>query len=480
MNDYEVQDETTFIKKNMTNFDISNINQINGAPYLSIISAPYFNATIFLFGDWHKFTKTGFGGNVNRSIYLPLYLDALFKKYPNKQFDLITETKYTKNEIYTLHNSKSGVIINTIKQFFSCYETLYDKTKCKAEYPNLRVHFGDIRGLSMANENLSSSSDEIQSSKINNMRKIGEKLKSWFDYKNENMLEFSNMLQKCTNLDVGSRSNCYSSLLLKIKQRLGEFQPGQYGEFIFSLLESDDSKFIRYRKIEGYAELRRYIIHELDLVNFCFSPREKIDKIMARKKNPTIAEFRNIIKDFKHMFRSTGVIMFDYYALIRFLKIKEYGNENNIIMLAGEAHTKSVLSFIKYIDENNMMIFSNLKRIKIENLSQFVIDSYKTMFKDDIFVLEIHTINENYLRYYLEKLRRNLIELEDKNKQANKLLLNIDNLIKICKVSSYSKYNVVDDNKCVLNLKELDNQHGFRYVSIESSEIEGALYVNIE
>ena len=472
MTDYEVRDETVFVKTDMTNFDISNISQINGAPYLNIVDAPYFNATIFLFGDLHYFTKKGFGGNTDKSIYLPLYLDALFKKYPNKQFDLITETKYNKSENITLMKSRSGVISNTIKQFYSCYEKLYDKTKCKVEYPNLRVHLGDLRGLQSVFMNASSSSDEINTNKINNMREIGEKLYPWFGHKDHYVLNFNKMVDKCIEIKYDDKSDCYSSFLLQMKQRFSEYQVGQYGEYIFSLLESDNSKFIRYRNLEGYAELKKYIVHTLNLADFCFNPEDKINKIMARKGNPTVAECRNIIKDFKNLLRVTGVAIFDYYALIRFLKIKQYGNKNNIIMLAGESHTRTVLSFIKYMDEDSMMRFSNSGRIKIKNLLHLVIDNYKQLFNDDIFVLEIYTLKEKYIGYYLKKLRRKLIELEDKNKSVNKLLLNIDNLIKLCKISYLSKYDIINDNKCHTYHNELNNKQGIRYVSIESSEIE--------
>ena len=472
MDKYEIINESNFTKTDMRNIDLSQVEQINGLPYLDILSSLFFNSTIILFGDVHLITKKGFVGDTNKSLYLPLYLDALFKKYPRKQFDLITETPYNKNENYIMKGSNSGILGNIVKQFIGCYRNIYDKTDCITEYPNLRVHMTDIRKIQPSIVNKLTSSDNED--KLNSFKNLGAKLEPWINY--DWLTSISNRILDSFYLDDKIEDNIGNEILLEMKRVIDNYSKhGEFGEFMFNLLESENSKFIKYRNIEGYDKLKYYIIHQLELIYYCYNPRDNIYKLISRCKDFDIVEINGVIKSFKRLIISTGVAIFDYYSLIRFLKIKRYGNANNIIMIAGATHIKNIRAFINYMDEDGILVrYSNTERTKLDNILKSIVESYSKT-TNDAFILKIYKINNIYISKYLKKIQRTLITKVNKSKREEKLLLLVDNLIRIYRLSSISKYDILYGKKCLLNREDFDDIQQFRCITIKSSDIESEL-----
>ena len=144
--DYYIENEKTFTKKDInSNIDISSILNLTGVYNMEIIHKE--NFTCYLFGDLHVASEIGFecdnsttnqlktqkdNSDINdkysytpcdytKTMYLPIYLDLLFKKYPNKQFDLMIEKQYNKWEKPSITREPNDVIDSIINQFEPCF-----------------------------------------------------------------------------------------------------------------------------------------------------------------------------------------------------------------------------------------------------------------------------------------------------------------------------------------------------------------------
>lgn len=97
--------ESSFTKQNIDNFELSNI--INGPVSLSILQSS--NNKCFAFGDFHLCANKEFNNNGD---YIPLFLDKLFNKYENSNFDLMLETRYYRTKYFDPNETFCNIMNN--------------------------------------------------------------------------------------------------------------------------------------------------------------------------------------------------------------------------------------------------------------------------------------------------------------------------------------------------------------------------------
>ena len=62
-------------------------------------------------------------------------------------------------------------------------------------------------------------------------------------------------------------------------------------------------------------------------MNFIYNPRDLILQLLQKDKLVTPIEIDNLIQKYGNLLLFTGSIIYDYYNLIRCLKIKQYGEK---------------------------------------------------------------------------------------------------------------------------------------------------------
>lgn len=477
MEQYRIIDELRFQKQNTQNIDINLVNRIDGLPYFYNLKSDYFRCNFLLFGDLHKVTKKGFGNDNGDSLYLPLYLDALFKKYPNKRFDLLTESDYLKDENRQTSAYSNSVIENVEKQFASCYKNIYNKTPCNEEYPNLNVHLIDIRGISVTNKIIQHSDNNENQKKLKTLNEIGKNLSYWINNEERIIIRFEIGLETCESLKNNNDILiCYKSDVLPyILEHLEKYESRKYSDIIFEALEDinrGDNKFYRYRDLPGYVELRKYIDNMLNMLNVIYNPIKLVRKLIERNSNPSKLEIMNILENISTLMFHSGAILTDYYTIIRMLKIKKNRSRSNIIMVAGQAHIEVIFNYIKYIDNQHTLLLTNVNIFDVTFYIEKIVEEYLNIINDNARVFITYKISSDLIVPYLEYLRDELVRMLNIDKNREKLLLDINMLLKIFKIMKNSKKNSLGFNLCDISTSYHDIFHEFRTIDIKSSEIE--------
>lgn len=135
MNQYKIINESEFTKQDVSGIDLNLVTSTITGPYqIDIMRSESIGCSIFLFSDIHILTNDGFVNQDEGSLYLPLYLDALFKKYPNTQFDLMLEWPHlSKLETKYVPLCTKSMMCSIAKQFENCYKGDDDKDDCNNE-----------------------------------------------------------------------------------------------------------------------------------------------------------------------------------------------------------------------------------------------------------------------------------------------------------------------------------------------------------
>lgn len=336
MEKYAINIEDDFIKQDIgiNEINLDNVNSLTGIYKFDILASDILDCRIFLFGDMHVATKKGFVGQNNESLYLPIYLDALFKKYPEKQFDFMFEVRLDRNKTFPGINNPS-VIKNTFIQFNNCYVDINDKMECNKEYPNVRFHSTDIRhiGPEYAGNN-PFLEKVILLSKINYM--LGDLIMELETDKSETKIdEIYNLIKQ-------------KSVILFDSYKNGK------GEYFINQMKSSN-KYQRYKKLNNIEATNIFI---KNCINYEFATTDIFDnmeKLQARDFI-TYYELQSLMIKMKNFVFHVWTYLTDYYTFIRFMKTLSYGGKN-IIMLGGYFHTENAKNFIRTIDPTSYFIY---------------------------------------------------------------------------------------------------------------------------
>lgn len=402
--------------------NISNIQYITGPSTLSILTNN--NCTIINIGDIHIHTNNGFDCEENKSIYLPEYLNYIFKKFPDKQFDVMLELKYTKNKLddYLLD---LGIINNTYKYFLDCFVNINDKIKCNKNYPNVRFHNIDIRYL----------------------------------YENNETNNFTNLLH---------RIKFIINLIRNIQETNAQNIRNQVYEYIPDFIENKDNiinyisnliisyyKFERYQSLDFIDIVNEYIIERLyTIVTF----KNTLRKFLKKKYNDI--ETIKILHDFLSFIRDVSSLILDYYVIIRYMKILSYGSKN-IIYIAGDSHIDNFEIFLR--NKNINMDYVLYKNKFILPLSK-QINNHNTIIKLLNYIGYDTTYIQKTFSYNIEEmyiLLKRALDYSLNNNVKNNILQNINNSIK-----TYEDYLNINQN----NFIKIITNSGARYISFTDTE----------
>jgi len=339
MEKYSVTDENAFSKIPIKNGDINldDVTSITGVYKFDIMVSNLLDCRLFLFGDYHIESKNGFINQDNGSLYLPLYLDALFKKHNDKQFDFMIELPPNSEKI-DIENYSESVIRGIIKQFNICYQGINNKIECSKEWPNVRFHNVDIRHVELG------PNEDIHKRKFLNL--INCVSNSY--YSGGRTIEYTTIntpqqeIQQMFNLQI------YPGLIGYLR-RITE----NNCRFIFKIIQKD-RKFRKYKNVRNIDKINVYLMNLIRIAIATTSLFENADRL-KNKKTISYYEFIEIIKESRVVNLNIAVILTGYYELIRLMKITEYGGKNIICLLGGN-HINRIKNFIKGLDNDSYFI----------------------------------------------------------------------------------------------------------------------------
>ena len=440
MDRFNVTDEEAFVRQPIKNGDINldNVTSITGVYNLDIMVSDVLNCRIFLFSDLHVTSRNGFVNQDNGSLYLPLYLDALFKKHSDKQFDVMIEAPPFKNT--KIEYSSNSVIASFVKQFDTCYQGILNKSECNKEWPHVRFHNVDIR----KNE----PHEILPEGKDNRFRSFVYKLQSRYDY----TTYLLNHINENTDQEYLNKTFENETSKYKMIDLYGIFK--KKNKYIFELVSKDD-KFKKYKNVPNIKKINSYITNYLKMINLTTNIFDNIITL-RKQKNILYYELLCLLDKIGRVYITVLSILMDYYTFIRFMKILSHGGKN-IILLAGAIHLDNFKNFIKTIDSTSYLIkgYCNTNDETYE-LAKSIINNYKN------YNLSIR-IRVDILKDICNKMFNDIAESGD---YYNPLLRNVYNLKKILE----SMYMGMNENH-IFCTEYPEN----RVFKIESSVIENSL-----
>jgi len=441
MDKFFITNEENFTKQDVSNINLDLVTSLTGLYDIDIIKSELLNCNLILLNDVHILSKSGFVGQDSGSLYIPLYMDALFKKYPNKQFDVMLEFAPTKDEIF--YESWETVMGSVVKQFSVCYKGISNKLKCSEEWPNVRFHNVDIRQM------YEDTSD----------RPFLEFIK-YILIMEDHIIDFHKKLNyDKSQLNIDETFNLIVKMLDKFI-----YYNDKYGlsSYIIQKMYSDN-KFKKYKSIKNIDMINSFTKNQIEFIIIDSDIFNKI-KLLQQKNRIFIYELLMLCNYIRNMLFTLEAVLMDHYAFIRFLKILEYGG-SNIIYLAGGEHIKNFKNFIQTGDHNVTYI---------RGTSEFD-DSYYDLFNQFRKMLRFrkvrgHKVNLNirmtkkHIKIISEIMLSDLLENVDYNNFKTVKLLR--NFIKI--IDSQIETN---DNQIMY----IFNNPNKRILNFLSSEIEQIL-----
>jgi len=442
------------INENDYNFKINDIHKLNDMEYLTgpltfaILKSE--NCTCITVGDAHVSSNIGFNtNNKDKEIYLPEYLDMLFRKYPDKQFDLLIELQYTKYKMADDVEYQNGIINNVYKSFKVCFIDLQDKVACSKKWPNVRFHAIDIR--------------YIHNNEINNLTN---------DVSLINLMKIERHWKRAMHTsDLPIPTKTYQSVIDFIEVDLKIlFILNKNNKFVENTINIINQyyKFARYQNLADMNIIIEYIknrLYSLLIINNVFEYFNNLKNSEIKnmeKLNNYVMRLSNFLLDLR-------CIVFDYYMLLRFLKITKYNATNkNIIVIAGDEHIKNLEYFLQYELYNFEYVVCKGKNIIPMNKYLQIKNKLKRMIEIsdlDNAYKEINTSEYMVIERIISLLQNYFINNMDAN--------NLDSFKKIFgKLVKYKNYiNTYISYNNDHNYSALTNPEN-RYIIINSLEIE--------
>jgi hypothetical protein len=359
--------------KTPTRINMNNIHILMGPDNMSVFSNGKKN--FILFGTKHEiYDKMDCYDDKNittsKSIYLPEYLIWLFKYNNKENFDYIQEEPFTVSRKDELKLYADGLMYNIRKTFNDCFGDLQEKPGCKATFPNVRFHSGDLR-------------DFTDNSIMGQIMLLINNIFSW------------------QLIEEGVRKN-NQKIITEVLQKVAKIIKVETINNLLELLKDPEIKFIEYtfndpesriyknfNKITDTSikqNIKTYFINKINigrlntilLRNYAFESflndmkiyietgKLNLDNItyMALNKEPVIFNVMNMTLPL------FGYVM-DSYILSRcFSTFVDGSIMSNIIITAGNAHIRLYTDFLSSIGFNELFKASAKKGycINIENL----------------------------------------------------------------------------------------------------------------
>jgi hypothetical protein len=384
--------------------DMETFEYLTGIVDLNMLKSTQINASIIALGDHHVCTFTGYATDLaSEQMYIIDYLDLLFRKYPDKQFDILLENDYNKeivNEDKDFY-STAGFLQNMTKKFYGCFHDSNKENRklCSEKYPNVRFHSVDIRKWTVSTDkndalvNLFKSYQNVHmimfldsdngdlsydpnlnnydEYKFNIPRIINAKIyKEYVGRFNKYYKFLKNILNPDVNVTVDNIINIAD----------GNYKFRRYRQEAISMIpdenKSDENTWSYYVQVRDY--IHKYLHIELqsfelsNIIDFLNKISDHYVETISKNLFETLLQYSRILNN---LCLISGSIIMDYYTLLRYYKILHYKNINdaagkNIILMAGRNHTQIFVNYFYYeksIAKSN--IINNLNNNLDNNLN---------------------------------------------------------------------------------------------------------------
>lgn len=428
--------------------NLPEIKYLNGIFSFQTIKSKILKLNVITLGDIHYYTKNGFASDPTKSAYCPDYLENLFKKYPDLNFDVLIELPY--NITGKINNMQYGVIENIRRKFSNCFNDIINKQTCQNEFPNVRFHAIDIRHWGVDDKDATSDNkykNDLQYF-IFNFQKYETSI-------NEILYSISNI-----EYDLYSLKNIFNELLTNSKfftKMIGK-KPEIFTDNMMKYLQNN-YKLRRYQDlplmeiVNSYSKMRFNMAQKINDINNVYS--NFLKRNLELYNNPgSVASYQNDISNFinKNDLFLTDIktIIFDYYMFARFIKILNYkskGKSKNIFLIAGNIHCESFLNFI----ESYNLIFE----AEIYNNNKFSVDlqNQKKIIEYINHYLDIKINNKFYysireIKFLIEKFIYSDMNSRDIISKSSDPVATLE---KINQIKKYMKY--------INNIKKIRGQY---------------------
>ncbi len=489
---YDIDDEASYKTATSVNInDMNNFEFITGPTSMSLYKSELFSATILTLGDTHICTNNGFSTdkkNMNKEIYIVDYLDLLFKKYHNRQFDVLIELPYRIDK--TIGKMQCSFLENFRKKFNVCFDNLTDKTLCIKNYPNVRFHAVDVRYWSV---DLSTNADPKFDNEL-------QKFIYLLDTSNDFMYAINDMISETLKENKKYYKKTYNIYWNSINNKIEKMNviidhdAIKTAQNIMNLILSN-YKFERYQDLFLIDEVNDFImsqiVYNLKKNNMYIYYKKFQDDIKkVNEENEDLIDKKYFITlstcviHFISFFRDVGASIMDYVTLVRFTKILNYQKKenilgDNIIYMAGNVHIRTFNSFLlsnpklkfnKIFTTDNYI--SETKLIEINNFTNFIMDEARQL--DDMNNINWNIVYDCYqLRFFLSQIIKSNIPDIIKKKSQYEYITNTDLLT----TETTKNYNLVKE--CTTKIKNDFQNHlddpSTRFVKVESFQIESEL-----
>ena len=238
-----------------------------------------------------------------------------------------------------------------------------------------------------------------------------------------------------------------------------------YNKFIKMLKNSN--KFGKYFDLKKFPIIDSFIKTNLDTLAFAYN----IDFIMSEIKRIDYEiryeEFGNLLIKIENYIADITTFLFDYYTLVRFIKVRSYGGKN-IIIVAGDSHIQTFLATMHNIGIDPIYKYLQSYSTSID-LFKSIIDTYPKV--DLPTTLYFPYYNEKICNCLLDRLAEILLKYltnhENEQSQIIKLITKINKFKKI--------YNNHKDTEYYYFKFIMENPN-FRTIKLEPSMIENLLH----
>lgn len=237
---------------------------------------------------------------------------------------------------------EQNILKNIFKTFEECFADINNKLECNKQFPNVRFHNVDIRYLYESYE------DDL-STLIKQLEHIEKILEYTINNYNDMIIE-----------DFIYNGETIINLFKQTK--FGNLQNDILITTMYDII-TNSTKFKKYKKLPYIEKIDQFLKQQIQVLIIYDNP---INKFLL---NPNNLDSYSILLDFIVNF---GVILFDYYTIIRYMKIRNYDNKyNNIIYIAGDDHIRMFELYLQFENFNYMLYWNKIIMTKNKLINIF-------------------------------------------------------------------------------------------------------------
>ena len=479
-----VFNEENYPYSSVTDININDIKYLNGVFSFTTMTSHKLKTNIIMLGDIHVHSENGFINETSEAAYCPDYLENIFKKYQNLNFDLLIELPY--NIEKTAIEMVPGFIENTKRKFIECFRNLSEKSICQQEYPNTRFHAINIRhwGTPVNQADIEPKYNNKLQNFIYQLSSVGEDIQNVYQ-----------LLNKHTDKIDKKMFIAACELILADTEFIIDFMGKNQASMNFKSMINNNYKTNRYQHIPNYKIIDEYVNTMLNIIsekynigeiylNFLDTFLFVVDSQESKIDVSNLSIVKKYVDKVENLCHQVNVQIFDYYMITRFMKIISYEQtENkwqNIILVAGNNHCQTLQNFIlsnsnffrmelQYSDDS----FRNeilLQKEMIDDMNK-LINLFTKYGIRSIQKIDNKFIYQNEIMLYFSSSLVDIITHETDKEIVEEIKNNSKYQTLIQKISSYNSTFIQFYNLTILYLRELNKNPRGKFVEIDDKII---------